>query len=149
MKTEQLAALLQPVIEDLGFQLWGLEYLPRKGDALLRIYIDHDNGISVDDCATVSHEVSGVLEVEDPIKSAYTLEVSSPGMDRTLFSADQFAQFLGEDARVTVAQPIEGQRKFRGRILSVDGDDITLQTDQNPVTIEFGNVMKAKLDPKF
>jgi len=149
MKTEQLATLLQPVIEDLGFQLWGIEYQPRKGDALLRIYIDHDNGISVDDCATVSHEVSGVLDVEDPIKSAYTLEVSSPGMDRTLFNPEQFAQFAGENARVTVAQAIDGQRKFRGRILGVEGDNITLDSDNNPVTIEFGNILKAKLDPKF
>ncbi len=149
MKTEQLTELLQPIVEDLGFQLWGIEYLPRKGDALLRIYIDHPDGISVDNCADVSHEVSGVLEVEDPIKSAYTLEVSSPGMDRTLFSADQCGQFVGEEARMTVAQPIDGQRKFRGRILAVDGENITLETDQGPATIAFGNVMKAKLDPKF
>ncbi len=149
MKTEQLTTLLQPVIEDMGFQLWGIEYQPRKGDALLRIYIDHDNGISVDDCAEVSHEVSGVLDVEDPIKTAYTLEVSSPGIDRTLFYPEQFFRYLGENARITVSQPIDGRRKFRGRIMGVEGDDITLDAGQETVTITFGNIMKAKLDPKF
>lgn len=149
MKQKQLTTLIQPVVEDLGFDLWGIEYMPQKSGALVRIYIDHEQGISVDDCADCSREISALLEVEDPIKSAYVLEVSSPGMDRVLFNGEQFNDYLGDQAKVKLAQPVNGSRKIIGFIKSVNDDDITLVNDAGEYTFNMSNVMKARLQPQY
>ncbi|MBL4659524.1 MAG: ribosome maturation factor RimP [Alcanivoracaceae bacterium] len=153
MKQDKLTALLAPVVEDLGYRFWGLEYQVRKVDALLRVYIDKgigDNtGISVDDCATVSHEVAGILDVEEPISMAYILEVSSPGMDRILFSAQQFSEFSGEKVKIKLNQMVDGRRKIKGQILSVDGEKISIRTDEDQITIQFDKIMRARINPGF
>ena len=149
MKQDKISELLSPIIEDLGYRFWGLEYQVRKADALLRVYIDHENGISVDDCATVSHEVSGILDVEEPITMAYILEVSSPGMDRILFSASQFSEFLGEKVKIKLNQMVDGRRKIKGKIESVDGETIIIDSDDEKINIEFDKIMRARINPGF
>lgn len=149
MKEKLLSNLLRPVVEDMGFVFWGLEYLPQKGGALLRIYIDREQGVTVDDCAKCSHEVSGILEVEDPIKAAYVLEVSSPGIDRVLFNSEQFFAYIGETVAVKLAQPVNGSRKIKGQITHVDGEKITVANPSTEYCFEFNNVMKARLKPNI
>lgn len=149
MKQKKLTEIIQPVVEDLGFVLWGIDYMPQKSGALLRVYIDHEQGISVDDCADCSREISAVMEVEDPISSAYVLEVSSPGLDRVLFDAEQFSQYLGDQAKVKLAQPVNGSRKITGYIKSVNQDEITLVNEAGEYTFIMSNVMKARLQPQY
>lgn len=149
MKQDLLSELLAPVIEDMGFRFWGLEYMVRKADALLRVYIDHENGISVDDCANVSHEISGILDVEEPITMAYTLEVSSPGIDRILFNANQFSEFAGETVKIKFNQMVDGRRKVKGLIHAVAGNTITLDVDGEEFDIDFDQIMRARIEPVF
>ncbi|KAA3640989.1 MAG: ribosome maturation factor RimP [Proteobacteria bacterium] len=149
MKQKQLTTIIQPVITDLGFDLWGIEYMPQKSGALVRIYIDHEQGITVDNCADCSREISAVLEVEDPIKSAYVLEVSSPGLDRVLFDEKQFSLYIGEQAKVKLTQPVNGSRKITGTIKSVIDDEITLVNETDEYTFIINNVMKARLQPQY
>ena len=113
-KLEQLQAMLAPVIEALGYECWGIEYISQGRHSLLRVYIDHSNGILVEDCEKVSRQVSGILDVEDPIPGEYTLEVSSPGMDRPLFTLEQFNAFVGEQVKIRLRSPYEGRRNFQG-----------------------------------
>ena len=148
MKEKLLTNLLSPVIEDMGFVFWGLEYLPQKNNAILRVYIDHADGISVDNCADCSRELSGILEVEDPIKGAYVLEVSSPGFDRVLFNSQQVARYLGEQVQIKLAQPVNGARNIKGVIDSVDGDSIVVANEVTEYEFDMGNVMKARLKPQ-
>jgi ribosome maturation factor RimP len=103
----------------------------------------------VDDCATVSHEVAGILDVEEPISMAYILEVSSPGMDRILFSAQQFSEFLGEDVKIKLNQMVDGRRKIKGKIESVNDEKITIQSDDEYITIAFDQIMRARINPGF
>lgn len=149
MKEKLLSELIKPVIEDLGFSLWGVEYLPQKNSAILRVFIDHENGVNVNDCANCSREISGILEVEDPINGAYVLEVSSPGMDRVLFDAEQFKQYIGEFVQVKLAQPVLGARNIKGTIKSVSEDEIVVANDVMEYGFEMANVMKARLKPAF
>ena len=95
-KEQQLIEMLKPVVEALGYEFWGLEYIAQGKNSVLRIFIDGENGINVDDCAAVSRQVSGVMDVEDPISSEYNLEVSSPGLDRPIFTLEQFESIVGE-----------------------------------------------------
>ena len=145
MKEKVLSQLIQPVIADLGFTFWGLEYLPQKNNAILRVYIDHENGVNVNDCAKCSHEISGLLEVEDPISGAYVLEVSSPGLDRVLFSAEQFSRYIGECVVVKLAQPVDGARNIKGTIKAVNDEHIVVANEVTEYGFEMSNVMKARL----
>ena len=145
--SETLVALLQPVVEGLGYEFVGLEYLPSGKHSVLRIYIDHESGIKVDDCERVSHQVSGVLEVEDPVRGQYLLEVSSPGFDRPLFTKEQFLRFMGERALVKTDVPIDGRRNFTGVLHALEEDDLTIDVDGELVTIDFAQIVKAKLAP--
>ncbi|MFC3194725.1 ribosome maturation factor RimP [Marinicella sediminis] len=147
MKEKLLSELIAPVIEDMGFVFWGLEYLPQKNNAILRVYIDHADGVTVNHCADCSHEISGLLEVEDPITNAYVLEVSSPGIDRVLFSAEQFASYVGERVQVKLAHPVDGARNVKGVIKAVNDDLISVANDVTTYDFSMGNVMKARLKP--
>ena len=149
MKEKLLSQLIEPIVEDLGFSLWGVEYLPQKNSAILRVFIDHENGVNVNDCANCSREISGVLEVEDPITGAYVLEVSSPGMDRVLFNTEQFSQFIGEFVQVKLAQPVLGARNIKGTIKSVNEDEIVVANEVMEYGFDMANVMKARLKPAF
>ena len=148
-KEQQIQALLEPTVEALGFELWGLEYLSQGRHSTLRLYIESEQGISVDDCAAVSEQVSSVLDVEDPISGHYNLEVSSPGLDRPLFTADHYRQFVGEEARVTMYAPVDGRRKFRGEILGCDDESVRLRQDGEEVVLDISNIAKARLVPDY
>jgi len=103
--------MLTVPVEALGFQLWGIEYVQAGNHSVLRVFIDGENGINIEDCANVSRQVSAVLDVEDPISTEYTLEVSSPGVDRPLFTAEQYASYIGEDVKLQLTMPVAGMVK--------------------------------------
>ena len=143
-RVEQLTELLAPVVEDLGFVLWGLEYLQGRG-AVLRVFIDHEDGITVDNCAAVSHEISGVLDVEDPIHGEYRLEVSSPGIERRLFFPAQYSRYEGSYLQVKCHNPINERRNFRGMLKQSSEAGITLTCDGQDFVLEFENIDKANV----
>ncbi|MGI9250509.1 MAG: ribosome maturation factor RimP [Pseudohongiellaceae bacterium] len=116
----RLAELVEPTVNAFGLDLWGVELMTQGGGALLRIYIDAETGVDIEDCERVSRQVSAMFDVEDPIAGEYTLEVSSPGLDRPLFNAEQFARYVGEEVSVRTRTPVDGRRKFRGKILKVE-----------------------------
>lgn len=149
-KNEKLAELLAPSIEALGYELVGVEYHPNSVNALLRVYIDKDGGIELDDCVAVNEQVNGVLDVEDPIAGKYTLEVSSPGLDRPLFNLADFEKFIGSQAKIRVSRPIERQRNFKGTIVSVADHVITVEeADGKQADLDFNFVEVARLIPTF
>lgn len=146
---QRIAELIEPTINSLGYELICADLIRGKG-TVLRLYIDSPEGINITDCETVSRQVSGVLDVEDPISGEYSLEVSSPGFDRPLAKISHFEQFLGEEARVQTSLPIDGRRKFTGRIVAVNGDDITLEDNtQQTWQVNFAQIDRAKLVPNF
>lgn len=154
-KATQISALLAPTVEALGLQLLGTEYLPAPGGATLRLYIDvpeaevESRVVSIEDCEAVSREVSAQLDVEDPISGNYTLEVSSPGVDRPLFGAAQFARFTGERAKVGLKLPQDGRRRLTGTIVSVQADTIVFDVDGQPFEVAADNIDKARLVPDW
>ena len=147
--SEQLRALIQPVVEGLGFDLWGLEYLNQGKHSALKIYIEAEKGIDVDDCAAVSRQVSSLLDVEDPLKSNYTLEVSSPGLDRRLFELSQFDQFKGSQVKVNLRQPFEGKRKFKGLLCGVEDDDVVIRHGEEEILVPLAEIDRAQVIPVF
>jgi ribosome maturation factor RimP len=150
-KAEELVALLSPTVQALGMELLGIEYAASGGSALLRLYIDvADRPVNVDDCEAVSREVSAVLDVEDPIASNYTLEVSSPGIDRPLFTLAHFARFAGEQAKVTLRLPQDGRRRVQGTITAAQDGRVTLALEKGePFVVAMDNIDKARLVPDF
>ncbi|MBT8063998.1 MAG: ribosome maturation factor RimP [Xanthomonadales bacterium] len=149
MASVKLTNLLKPLIEDLGYEFVGLEQRSDPKNPVLAIYIDRPEGISVEDCERVSREVAALLDVEDPIQGRYSLEISSPGLDRPLFNLQQFEQFRGETAQVTVYAPVEGRRKFKGAILETADRAVVLDQDGEQVTLEMSNIAKARLVPDY
>jgi ribosome maturation factor RimP len=150
MRNEELTELLAPVVADLGLECLGVEFSPSHGNSLVRVYIDApDRPVTVDDCEIVSRQVSATLDVNDPIQGRYTLEVSSPGLDRPLYTPAQFARFVGETAKVEVNLAIDGRRRFQGPIRGVEDATIVLEQDGKIVRIAHANVHKAKLAPQF
>ena len=154
-KADEIAALLSPTVESLGLELLGIEYLPAPGGATVRLYIDVPQAeaearyVGIEDCEAVSREVSAQLDVEDPISANYTLEVSSPGIDRPLFGAAQFARFAGQSAKVTLKLPQDGRRRLQGEILRVDGSTIAFAVDGATLEVDAANIEKAKLVPDW
>ena len=147
---KDIEVLLSPAVDALGLELWGVEYRPSSSNALLRLYIDvADRPVTVDDCAAVSREVSALLDVHDPIESHYTLEVSSPGLDRPLFKPAHFARFAGEQAKIELEFPQDGRRRFQGEILGVEDDVVSIEQDGQPVALTCSSIQKAKLVPVF
>jgi ribosome maturation factor RimP len=149
MLRDQLFELLAPLVTDLGYELWELTYTPRAGGGLLRLYIDSPHGISVDDCARVSHATSELLDVRDPIPGHYTLEVSSPGLDRVLRTKAHFERFAGERVRLEMLQPIAGRKRFAGRLAEVGESDVTLEVDGTRVSLPIEDIRTARLAPEF
>lgn len=145
---QQLTDIIQEPVNALGFELVGIEYI-RGRYAILRVYIDSENGISVDDCADVSRQISAVLDVEDPIKDAYNLEVSSPGMERPLFTLEHYQRFVGEEITVSLRIPVANRRRWQGKIKSIDNEMIILTVDDNDETFAFSNIQKANIVPNF
>lgn len=145
-----LKTLLEPAATALGFELWGVEYLVRGRHRLLRVYIDGPEGVTVDNCAAVSHQISGILDVEDPISGEYTLEVSSPGMDRVLFEPSQYVRYAGSLLLVRTNGAIAGRRRFRGRLASASESGFVLQLDDGGEQMfAYADVDKAQVEPEF
>lgn len=146
---DNLTKLLAPVVESLGCDFWGIEFFPKGRESLLRVYIDKPDGISVEDCERVSRQVSSVLDVEDPIRTDYTLEVSSPGMDRPLFSLDHYQQSLGEKINLRLRVAFEGRRRFVGILKSVENDEIVLEVGDEEFLLPYELIDKANIVPQF
>ena len=142
---ERLIALIEPLLQRLGYELVELEYSAGRAHAVLRLFIDRDAGVTLDDCAQISREVSTLLDVEDPIPSAYTLEVSSPGFDRVLRTHAHFGRFVGSRVFVELKEPRAGRRRYTGTLLTVDEAGIALEVDREQVTVSFAEIGKARL----
>ena len=147
-RLEALHALVVPVVETMGCEFWGLEYLSSGRSAMLRIYIDNDP-VAVEDCEKVSRQVSSLLDVEDLIDSEYTLEVSSPGLDRPLYTLAQYEKYVGEDVALKLRFPYEGRRNFKGRLSGVEGEDVLLVVDDHEFLFPISGVEKANIVPRF
>ncbi|QIQ22252.1 ribosome maturation factor RimP [Zophobihabitans entericus] len=145
---QQLTAIIQEPVNALGFELVGIEYI-RGRYPVLRIFIDSDDGVTVDDCADVSRQVSAVLDVEDPITAAYNLEVSSPGLDRPLFTTEHYQRFIGQEVTVALRIAMFNRRKWQGVIKAIEGEMITLTVDGKDEVFAFSNIQKANIVPKF
>lgn len=149
-KLKQLEDILRPVVEGLGYEFWGIEFRSHGHHSKLRVFIDDaENGIAIDDCEKVSRQVSGVMDVEDPIQTEYTLEVSSPGMDRPLFRLEQYETFIGHKVQIKLRMAFEGRRKFLGLIKGVEGDDVVVVVDDHEYLLPFDSIEKANIVPVF
>ena len=146
----QLGDMLEPGVTAMGYELVGVEFQTGgKSGGLLRVYIDSEAGISAEDCQKVSYQVSGVLDVEDPIPGHYTLEISSPGLDRMLFRKQDFERFAGQLIKLRTAYPIEGQRKFKGRLLGLQGENVVFEQDDMEISLPFDQIEQARLVPEY
>lgn len=141
--------MLRPSVEMTGVELLGIEFISAGNNSVLRLYIDHENGIDVDNCADVSRQVSAILDVEDPISSEYNLEVSSPGVDKPLFEKAHYLAVVGETIEVKLGMPQNGRRKFKGLLEAVEGDTLVVVVDGEDYELPLGNVDKANLVAKL
>ncbi|TKB44413.1 ribosome maturation factor RimP [Thalassotalea mangrovi] len=146
---QKLTEMLRPAVEETGKELLGIEYISAGNHSVLRLYIDHKDGINVDDCADVSRQVSAILDVEDPISTEYNLEVSSPGVDRPLFEKAHYQAVVGETVDVKLGMPLNGRRKFKGILEAVEGDNLVVVVDGEDFELPIANVAKANLIAKF
>ncbi|OUS31329.1 ribosome maturation factor RimP [Thalassotalea sp. 42_200_T64] len=146
---QKLSEMLRPSVEMTGVELLGIEYISAGNNSVLRLYIDHENGIDVDNCAEVSRQVSAILDVEDPISTEYSLEVSSPGVDRPLFTKPHFEAVVGETVEVKLGMPLNGRRKFKGLLETVEGDNLVVVVDGEDFDLPISNIDKANLIAKF
>lgn len=146
---DTLTTLLQPVVEGLGYELWELEFQPGRGNGLLRIYIDTEahEGITVDDCERASRAVSDVLDAQDPIPGNYTLEVSSPGIERPLRTARHFALFPGETVYVEMVHAVDERRRFKGRLVAAEEETIEVEVDGRTHRLPIAGIRRAHLAP--
>lgn len=149
MRNDSIADLLRPTVEDMGCSLWGVEFLGQGRHGLLRIYIEREGGVTVEDCERVSRQVGVLLDVEDPIQSAYTLEVSSPGLDRRLFEAEQYEQYKGAKLKVRLRTNFEGRRNFTGRLAGLEDGDLVLQMGEDEIVFPLESVERANVVPEF
>ena len=144
---EKLIALSEPLLEKLGYELVDLEYAPGRAHAVLRIFIDRPEGVGLDDCERASHELSALLDVEDPVPVAFTLEVSSPGLDRVLRKPAHFQRFIGERIWVELRAAREGRRRYTGRLDALGDEGIELNVDGAMVKVPFADVSRARVAP--
>ena len=146
---QRLTELLAPTVEAAGFELLGVEFVSAGRHSTLRLYIDHPEGVNVDHCAVVSREVGAILDVEDPIPNEYNLEVSSPGLDRPLFTPEHFAKVIGQKIEVKLAIPQDGRRRFKGALIAIEDDMLVIEVDGKPYRLLMDNVDKANVVPVF
>ena len=147
MTGDELAAMLEPTVERLGFELADLDVRLASQDGLIRLFIDKPDGIGVEDCETVSRAVSALLDVEDPIPGNYSLEVSSPGLDRKLTKAAHFQRFIGDTVKVKLRLPLDGRRRFRGVLVAQDDDSIVVEVDGQSYSLPLKTIDTARLVP--
>jgi len=150
MLLDKLYEIVTPITEDLGYILWGIEVVG-SGKPTIRIFIDHENGVSVNDCQSVSGDVSAHFDLEDPISDKYVLEVSSPGMNREIFNIFQAEALVGFNVKAVSIAPVESQMKFKGRLTKVENNDvtITLEDSNKEVTFDFDELKKLRVSPEF
>ena len=145
----ELNDLIEPIVVGLGYECVGIEYIAHSTQAVLRVYIDSEDGVVLADCSRVSHQLSGALDVENPIRGNYQLEVSSPGLDRPLMKPEHFDRFKGHAIRVELMQPLDGRRKFKSVLLGRSGQDVLLQEEEQTVKIPFEKIKTARLVPDY
>jgi len=143
----RLNGLIGPAVEGLGYEFVGAEYLARRQQSLLRVYIDSDEGITLDDCARVSDQLSAVLDVEDPIRGPYSLEVSSPGLDRPLFFERHFDRYRGAQVRVKMDLPVAGRRNFKGTLGGCRDGAVIVVQDGEEHALPLADIGSARLVP--
>lgn len=148
-KVEAMTEMLAPAVSAIGLELWGVEFFQQGRHSVLRLFIDGPEGVSVEHCAQVSHQVSGVLEVEDPIAGEFTLEVSSPGWDRPLFTLAHYGRFVGSEVAVRLASPLNGRRKYKGVVQQVTEDAVQLLCEGELVSMPFAMIDKGNVVPNF
>ncbi len=151
-KYEKLQDIIEPAVTSIGYDFVGIEYHRNSVNSLLRVFIDKDGGVNLDDCMAVNSQVSGVLDVSDPIAGKYSLEISSPGLDRPLFSIQDFFKFKGSEVKLRVSQPINKQRNFKGIIDNTDIEKETIELkleNETLIEIKFSQIDVAKLVPKY
>ncbi|WP_420465735.1 ribosome maturation factor RimP [Panacagrimonas sp.] len=141
--------MIEPLVESLGYELVLLEFMAQGNAALLRLYVDAEQGVTLGDCEAVSREVAAMLDVDDPIRTAYQLEVSSPGLDRPLTKPGHFEKFTGEKARIELTAPINGQRRFVGRISRTTADSVWLASDRAETELAYAAIARARLVPNY
>lgn len=142
--------LLEPVVTGMGYELVEIEFNSNPKNKVLRLYIDKEEGILIEDCSDVSRQVSAVMDVEDPISGFFNLEVSSPGLDRPLRKIEDYIRFQGEDVKIKTSMPqAHGQRNFKGRLKAVDKDSIVIECDDKEVSLPVAAIEKARLIPNF
>jgi ribosome maturation factor RimP len=145
-----LSKLFEPVVESMGYELVGVEFLGAGGYGTLRVYIDRDSGVNLGDCAAISHQISGILDVEEPIKQAYDLEVSSPGIERPLFKLADFERYAGKTARIKLAVGLLGRKNFKGELQGVaDSKLVTIEVDGEVFDLPYADIAKANLVGDF
>lgn len=147
---EKLESIVRTTVEAMGYELVGVELagLPKSG-LLLRVYIDHENGITLDDCGAVSHQISGVLDVEDPIAEHYDLEISSPGLDRPLFTKEHFERFKGRKVKVKLNAKLDGRRKIVGLLKGTEDESVLVEQDSQVYRLPLTQIETARLEPEF
>jgi len=145
----KLTELLRPAVEEAGKELLGIEFISAGQHSVLRLFIDHENGIDVDDCAEVSRQVGALLDVEDPISTEYSLEVSSPGLDRPLFTKEHYQAIIGETVNVRLSMPLNGRRKFKGILDAIENDILIVMVDGEAYELVFSNIDKGNLVHNF
>jgi ribosome maturation factor RimP len=148
-KLDALRSMLEPAVKAAGMELWGLEFLPQGRHSVLRIYIDSEQGVTIDNCEAVSHQASAVLDVEDPISGEYHLEVSSPGMDRPLFNIAQCARYVGQEMKVRLRVAVEGKRRFTATLVATTEESCVFDTEGVRLTVAMHNIEKLNLEPRF
>lgn len=139
--------LLEPVVNGMGFELVEIEFDAHPKNKILRLYIDKEGGVLIDDCSEVSHQVSAVIDVEDPISGFFNLEVSSPGLDRPLRKIEDYVRFQGEMVKLKTSMPHDGQRNFKGQIKAVKKDAVVIGWDGKEVSLPVAAIEKARLIP--
>ena len=146
---EQLTSLIEPVVVGLGCDLWGVEYLTQGRYSVLKVYIDAKDGVNADDCARISRQISSLFDVEDPIKSKYTLEVSSPGIDRRLFTEAQYKLYKGAEIKMSLYAPYEGKRKYIGINCGIEDGDVVLRIGDDEYLFPLEDIDRANVVPTF
>jgi len=142
---KELEGLIAPVVESFGCELWGIDFTPFKQSALLRVFIDKASGVTLDDCSNISHQLSGMLDVEDPIQLPYRLEVSSPGVERPLLRLEHYLRYQSAEVKIRLKWPINGQRNFTGSIESADEDNVVLRVEGEKLELPFEAIGRGRL----
>ncbi|NJB66987.1 ribosome maturation factor RimP [Desulfobaculum xiamenense] len=146
---QELEDLIRPMAEALGLDLWGLDFATGGNSSILRVYVDTEDGVTIDECARLSRDVSVALDVEDIISTRYTLEVSSPGLDRKFFDPAQMVPYIGQNVSVALIEALDGRKGYSGKLVAVEAQTITIEDGEGTVTCNWDEIKKANLRYAF